>query len=160
MRCSRRGVRRKRWPPPGRRWRKARIRPAPTPTWASPCWTLGRLGEAERVLRRALELDPRHVNARQHLAETLRRQKRYEAAVVAYRKVLKRDRRFAAAHAGLGDALFHQRRYDEAHTHLREALSLEPDSPVAAALHGILGQTLRRLGRIEERRNNSGAPWR
>ena len=108
-----------------------------------------RFDEAEEHLRRALALDPRDNSARQNMAELLRKQGHYEKAIEWFRAMLKLDPKDALAHAGLGDAMFHLDRHEEAVTALEQSLALQPDSPVAGKLRLLLGQALRKLGRLE-----------
>jgi protein O-mannosyl-transferase len=65
--------------------------------------TLARLDPvaAERLYRRALALDPRHVHARTNLGNALVRQGRLEEAVMEYRRALRLDPGNAAARANL-----------------------------------------------------------
>ena len=88
--------------------------------------------------------------AMQNHAETLLDQGRYEDAIDAFRAVLQIDAENALAYAGMGDALFRMRRYKDALAALARALSLQPDLPVAGALHRLMGRSEQKLGRPDE----------
>ena len=115
---------------------------------------LNHLKEAEEGLLRALELDPRHNLGHQNLGEVLRKQGRYDEAIASYRTVLESDPEFALAYAGMGDALFRLGRYDEAIKSLSRAVSLQPDLPMAATLHVLIGRASQELGRFEAAEKN------
>lgn len=110
--------------------------------------------EAEEVLRRALEIDPRDKSGRREMASLLRVQERREEALEAYRGLLEIDPNYALAHSYIGDLLVQLQRYEEAVEPLRKALSLimsapsvTPDLPTAHSIHVLLGTALRELGR-------------
>ena len=88
--------------------------------------------------------------AMQNHAETLLDQGRYEDAIDAFRAILQIDAENALAYAGMGDALFRMRRYKDALAALARALSLQPDLPVAGALHRLMGRSEQKLGRPDE----------
>ena len=111
---------------------------------------LKRFDEAEKSLRRALEIDPRDKYALKTMGETLRLQGQYEASLAWYRAVLEVDRGYAPAHAGMGDALVRLRRFDKAVASLREAVALRPYASMAGAVHFVLGQALQEMGRAAE----------
>ena len=102
--------------------------------------------EADDLLRRARELQPGDPATLQNVAESLRKQGRYEEALAAYRDVLDLDPEYALAYAGIGDALFKLERYEEALEKLGRAVSVQPDLPMTAALHRLMGQAAEELG--------------
>ena len=85
--------------------------------------------------------------AMQDHAETLLDRGRYQDAIDAFRAILEVDAGYAPAYAGMGDALFRMRRYEDALAALARALSLQPDLPVAGALHRLMGRSEQELGR-------------
>ena len=92
----------------------------------------------------------RNPAATRNHGETLLGQGRYEDAIDAFRAVLEIDAENALAYAGMGDALFRMRRYEDALAALTRALSLQPDLPVAGALHRLMGRSEQELGRPDE----------
>ena len=111
---------------------------------------LRRFAEAEKSLRRALEIDPRDKYALKTMGETLKLQGRYQAALEWYRKALGVDRNYAVAHAGMGNALLGLRRFDKAVPFLRKAASLRPYAPMAWYVHYLLGHALQELDKVDE----------
>ncbi len=111
----------------------------------------GRYEEAERHMRRSLELprpagNGRHRrNTLQKIAEAQRRRGRYNDAVSSYRAVLETDARYGPAHAGMGDALFRLGRYEEAAAALERALALLSGRQAAETLQPLFVATLDRL---------------
>ena len=59
------------------------------------------------------------------------------------------DPDFALAYAGMGDALFKLERYAEALETLGRAVALQPDLPVAASLHRLMGRSAQELGHAD-----------
>ncbi|MYC80835.1 MAG: tetratricopeptide repeat protein [Acidobacteria bacterium] len=116
--------------------------------------TMEQFTEAERILRRALEIDPGHRSSRRHLARMLRVQGRREEALDAYRALVKIDPRYALAHAYTGDILVQLQRYADAVEPLNKALTLSKatsspasDMPTPHSLHLLLGKALQETGR-------------
>ena len=56
------------------------------------------------------------------------------------------DPEYALPYAGMGDALFKLERYQEALETLGRAVALQPDLPVAASLHRLMGRAAQELG--------------
>ena len=118
-------------------------------------FTMERFIEAEKVLGRALEIDPSHKENRQNIAEMLRVQSRYQEALQAYRAVIEIDPEDARAHAYMGDVLVRLHRYADAVESLNKALTLieaaptlKPNLPTAGLLHALLGEASWGLGRL------------
>ena len=84
----------------------------------------GAYDAARASLERALEIDPGSSIARFNLAEVMRRQGRYAAAVEQYRRTLALDSNYAKAHLGLGLANRQQGR--PAMESFRRALQSDP----------------------------------
>ena len=110
---------------------------------------LNRLGDADQSFRRALELDPNHVNARQNMAETRRKQGRFVESLRWYGSVIEIDPEFAVAHAGMGAALFDLGQYGQAVESLEQAVSLQPDV-LPDDVFRILGDAYRKERRYGE----------
>ena len=114
----------------------------------------GELEEAEKVLRRGREADPRDKKILQNLGEVIRQAGRHEESLEWYDAVIKLDRKYTRAYAGKGSALFELKRYEEAIVHLKKALSLEPNMPQAALIHTFVGEAAQKLDRIKEARRH------
>jgi Flp pilus assembly protein TadD len=106
----------------------------------------GRLGDAERVLRRAIELDAADPAPRSTLGAVLRRQGRLEEALASYQEALSRGPERADVHYNMGLLLASQRRFGEAIAAFQEAIRLRPD---AADFHNALGATLAQAGQLD-----------
>jgi len=113
--------------------------------------------EARRLFERALEIDPRSIDAKSGLAELLvttikvgwsnsvqEDQARAEQLLV---EVLERDAFSASAHDQLGELRRFQNRLAEAQIEFETAIALDPNNP-AAFFH--LGMNLMFLGRPQE----------
>ena len=112
---------------------------------------LGRLDEAEKHHRRALDLVPEGPGPMQSLAESLREQGLYEEALEWYGLVVELHPWFGMAYAGMGDTLFHAQRYAEAADRLERAVPLLADSDpsTASVLHVFLARIEQDQGRLE-----------
>jgi Tfp pilus assembly protein PilF len=99
----------------------------------------GKLDEAIRQYRQALQIKPNYTIARYNLANALSRQGKKDEAIKHYREVLRTDPNNARAHNNLGNALAGQQKIDEAIIHYRRALEIEPDNP---KVHNNLGSAL------------------
>ena len=120
----------------------------------------GRLVEADTLMSHAHDLRPNDPAHLQNIAEALRKEKRYDDALAAYREVLAISPDYALAHAGIGDTLFRLERYEEALVAMDQALALQPHPKVASSLHGLAGQAAQRLDRIEEAAHHYNAAIR
>jgi len=96
-----------------------------------------KLTEAEAVLHKAMELDPRDGETTVNLAGTLAEQLKYEAAETLFRQLLVARPDFASAHEGYGKLCVDRRRYATANEHLTRAVELRPDSYTGYALLGL-----------------------
>jgi tetratricopeptide (TPR) repeat protein len=107
----------------------------------------GRLPEAARRHRRAIEIQAAYPEAHNNLGAVLRDLGRHEEAAASFRCALALKDRFPLAHNNLGIALLACGRADQAVAAHRRALALAPDF---AEAHAALGHALRRLGALEE----------
>jgi tetratricopeptide (TPR) repeat protein len=103
----------------------------------------GRLVEAERLYRAALELHRGIADAHQLLATVLLAQRRAGDALASIRRALKLDDRRAAFHDTHGNVQFALEQFGRARDAYRRAIELDPEAP--APRFG-LGLALDRLG--------------
>lgn len=110
---------------------------------------LGRLAEAELLLRRVMELKPDFAAARNSLATVIVLQDpaRIPDAEALYREAIALDPAYVLPYNNLGNILQSAGRLAEAEASLRRALELNPGFRQA---HIALGNTLKDLGRVEE----------
>jgi tetratricopeptide (TPR) repeat protein len=94
-------------------------------------WSLARSlaspHEALPHLRRVVELDPRHAEARYQLATVLLESRQYEEAVEQFRAALQLMPASAEVRNNLGVTLASQGKLDEAIDHFEQALALRPE---------------------------------
>ena len=102
----------------------------------------GRLDEAEKAYRRALELDPNHVDALHFIGVLAFQRKDYPRAREFIARALSHDAGNSAAHNNLGNVLDAQGKLDDAMRSYIAALTLQPD--YADALCNLAGLFLRR----------------
>ncbi len=79
------------------------------------------LGDAERMLRKALEIDPKHAKALTNLGMVLAAEKRFDESFAAFSQVVGP----AAAHSNVGVLMAKQGRTDDARKQFHEALALD-----------------------------------
>ena len=92
-----------------------------------------RLDEAADAYRRALDRDPRHVDARNGLASIHAARGQFNEAQAGLRAILQQDPSLAYIHNNLGYTYLLQQDYVAAVAELKEALVLDPENAVAAA---------------------------
>ncbi len=102
-------------------------------------------GEVER-LKAQVQAHPERAAAHFALAEALRQQRQYEAAISHYQRVLDLDPGYAAAYTGLGQVYSAQGAFAAAVPAFQEAARLDPD---AAEPHYYLGNLAVRQSRSE-----------
>ncbi|HXG64681.1 MAG TPA: tetratricopeptide repeat protein [Blastocatellia bacterium] len=103
--------------------------------------------EAERELRRALELNPSYTTAYVDYARFLARQERFEEAIAQVRRAQEIDPHSVYLTSEMGRTLHNARRYDQAIAEYRKALELDPQ--FAPARRG-LGRALWQKGMQKE----------
>ena len=91
---------------------------------------------AEREYRRALELNPNYVPARQWRSELLFHLGRHDEAIAEMRRALELDPLSLIVNKIYGDCFYFARRYDEAIVQLNKTLELDPSFAVP---HRVLG---------------------
>jgi Tfp pilus assembly protein PilF len=99
----------------------------------------GRLGEAGRIYRQVLAVDPRHAESLHLLGMIAFQEQRHDAAVDLIIRAIAINAEAASYHSNLGLVLRHLTRLDEAEASFRRALDLKPDYPEA---HNNLGLVL------------------
>ena len=108
---------------------------------------LGAFGDAEKLLRRCLELAPDFRQARGHLANALFKKQKYEAALEQL-DLLEADDADNPGTLLLRANIYSQTgRYEEGLTYFRRLAQMRPDS---ARIHMSLGHTLKTVGAQEE----------
>ncbi len=109
----------------------------------------GQLGDfkaAERMLEKALKLEPDNADAWYNLAQVARERNVLERAVRLFRKALTLDPHYADAALGLGEALYVQGKAEEALPWLDQAATLSPED--AEIVH-VRALALDHLGRAD-----------
>lgn len=107
----------------------------------------GRSAEAIAAFERALELDPRHIDARLHLGIAHSRMGDWRAAQTAYESLLQIVPDHARALHNLGNVLYRRGRLEPAADAYGRAREADPGYLLAAYHHGWM---LRQLGRDDE----------
>lgn len=119
-------------------------------------------GDAIFELKRAIKINPNHVEAKFNLKTIRSRLEHFHAgkiysrmgerpqAISEFRKAIDLDPRFVEARHRLGAELYADGRYEEAFTELRRADSLSEDYGKAFEIWYAQGLALRRLGRPGE----------
>ncbi|MDQ5978707.1 MAG: protein O-mannosyl-transferase [Verrucomicrobiota bacterium] len=106
----------------------------------------GRLSEAEKHLRTAVELDPSAPEPHYNLGVVLARSGRPQEAMAAYREVLRLGPDHAESHRNLGDLLMESGRPGEALAEFVNAIRIRPG---AGEFHFGAGNAAAALGRFE-----------
>ncbi len=107
----------------------------------------GKLGEAERELRKALAKDPGQAPFYNLYGMIRLKEKRYPEAVKHFREALRRDGGYQPSLYGLGLAALRMQRYDDALGHFRRSLELFPGHPGS---HFGMGKSYFYLNRYAE----------
>lgn len=102
---------------------------------------------AERLLARAVKLDPAHASAANHLGLVLERTGNTEQAKAWYLRAIDTNPEHATAHVNLANILWREGRLDDAALHYRRALKADPNE---ARAHNGLGAVMARQGRLWE----------
>ena len=107
----------------------------------------GKLDDAERECRAAIQKRSDHAAALYTLGTLERNKGQYEAALADFRKVRELEPQNALGWAGEGSALLRLNKIDEAITALRQAVALDPHDSASVA---NLGNALRKQGKTSE----------
>ncbi|NIP79015.1 MAG: tetratricopeptide repeat protein [Gemmatimonadetes bacterium] len=105
-------------------------------------------GEADRVSRRALELDPELAEAHSARGLFLTTQKRYDEAEAAFASAIRLDPRLYEAHYFMGRMRFQQGRFEEAARSFEAAVAVRDDYGAAY----FAAQAYEAMGREEDAR--------
>lgn len=105
---------------------------------------LGQPQSAEAHFRRALQFDPRNMDALEHVATSHISQRRYRRALDLFRTQLEIDPDRASTHANMATALYYLDRTEEAIRSLERALSLDPTLEAARTNLDKLRRTMRK----------------
>lgn len=109
----------------------------------------GHLEEAEKLYRKAAEIDPQCARAYLNIGNVLETRNNLEEAEANYRLALKQDPEYGGAYANLGKLCLDRHEYSEALELYTKAAQLIPGLPGLEALVGI-GFSLSQLGRHRE----------
>ena len=107
----------------------------------------GRFDKALANYRKALEINPRYVNALINVGNVLASRGQLEEALAQYQKVLAIAPGRVEVHNNIGLALSKGGRLDDALAHYQKVLEIRPDD---ALTHNNLGTALASLGRCDE----------
>ena len=107
---------------------------------------VGRTSEAAEHYGRALQIDPRDVEALDRLAMTRFGQRQYEEALSLYKRLVEIGPDGAQTHANVGATLYYLGRADEAIRSYEHALSLNPSLELARAALEHIRKAVRQDG--------------
>jgi tetratricopeptide (TPR) repeat protein len=108
---------------------------------------LGKLKEAERCQRKAIQIQPDYADAHSNLGNLLRGLGQLQDAELSTRKAIQLNSDFADAHLNLGNVLSDLGELQEAEKSFRKAIQLNPDF---AEAHSNLGTILKDLGKLQD----------
>ena len=109
--------------------------------------SLGKLKEAEKLTRRAIEFKPDFAEAHSNLGNILRDLGKLNDAEKSTRKAIQIKPDFANAHSNLGTILRDLGKLEEAESSYHKAIEINPDLTEA---HSNLGNIFRDLGKLKE----------
>jgi tetratricopeptide (TPR) repeat protein len=110
----------------------------------------GRLDDAAKHFRKAIDLDPKDADACFHLGMIDQMQGRLDDAARRFERVCELDPRSRAAHGRLGDICFRRKMNDDAARHYEKALELEPNLSSTYCNLALVERARNRPGRAEE----------
>lgn len=108
---------------------------------------LGNIKDAEKCCRKAINLNPKLVNAHANLGNALMSQNRFEEATVSFAKATQLQSNLAPAWFMLGKAQQQLGRWSEAEVSFRKVVELNPGWQDA---HLLLGNVLQYMGRFKD----------
>lgn len=122
----------------------------------------GKLDEAERAFRRALEINPSFADAHNNLGYLLERQGKSAEAIEEYKKALGYKQDFRQAHFNLGRILVSQQQYQEGIQQLQQTVTPVDESTPAylyalGAAYGRAGERQKALLYLHEAREQAAA---
>ena len=107
----------------------------------------GKLSEAEKAYKKALEIWPSYADAHNNLGVLRGMQGRYEGAIRHYKDALQANPKHMTARTNLARLFSEQGYLDKANLHYDKALQIKPDSFVA---HNGKGLVLARMNKMED----------
>jgi tetratricopeptide (TPR) repeat protein len=110
----------------------------------------GTLEEAERLVRRALELDDRDDRARFTYGRVLNLKSDYPGAIREFQRGLELSPAFAQMHHGMGFALFYSGHAEEALAYFDNAIRLSPHDPQMTSFLFVRSFAYLALGEYEK----------
>lgn len=108
----------------------------------------GKLAEAEKAFRKALEINPSFADAHNNLGFLLERQGKLAEAIAEYKKAVEARPDFRQAHFNLGRVLVNQQQYQEGIRELQQ--TLQPVDESTPAYLYALGAAYGRAGNRQE----------
>src|SRR6266568_3968155 len=122
----------------------------------------GKLDEAERVFRKALEIDPSFADAYNNLGYLFERQGKPAEAIAEYKKAVEHKPSFRQAHFNLGRLLVNQQQYGEGIQELQQTLSPVDEATPAylyalGAAYGRAGERQKALHYLQEAQEQATA---
>lgn len=115
----------------------------------------GKFEEAEKALRKALEIAPAYADAHNNLSYLLEREGRLPEAAIEYRKAIEANPNSRKAHFNLGRVLVNQQQYQEGIGQLLQTLTpVDNDTPAylfaLGAAYGRAGDPAKALHYLEQ----------
>lgn len=122
----------------------------------------GKLDEADKAFRRALEINPSYADAHNNLGTLLERQGKLEEALAEYRKAVEEKPDFRQAQFNLGRILVNQQAYQEGIQHLQQTLQpVDANTPAylyaLGAAYGRAGDQANALRYLRQAREQASA---
>ena len=122
----------------------------------------GRLDEAEKAFRQALEARPSYADAHNNLGNLLERQGNSTEAIAEYKKAIEAKPDFRQAHFNLGRILVNAQQYQEGIQHLQQALTpVDENTPAylyaLGAAYGRAGDQQNALRYLRQARDQASA---
>jgi len=105
------------------------------------------LDEAEQVLKKVIEMDPRHAQAMNKLGVVFARRNDLRQAEDCFNEALAIDPNLASAHSNLGNIYAERGWTDRAKAAYERALFLDPDNPTATHNLGVLYRKSGNIGK-------------
>ena len=103
--------------------------------------------DAQKALEHSLELRPDSAEAHYELARSLWGVGKWQAAAPHVRQAIALNKDYAGPHALMGNIYLRQEDPESALKEFEECLRLDPEGSMAPALHGIIAQLKKALGR-------------
>ncbi|MDD4498170.1 MAG: tetratricopeptide repeat protein, partial [Methanosarcinaceae archaeon] len=110
-------------------------------------YLLGLITEAEEQYKKALEIDPKHLNTHSNYGNLLKQMGRQKEAEEQYKKALEIDPKHLNTHYNYGNLLMEMGRQKEAEEQYKKALEIDPND---ADTHYNYGNLLMEMGRQKE----------